>query len=79
MPDCLFVIVMVEAVSVCPMNAIILLELEYAYCSSKKAVPRMECRDSCEAMNTEGRTGWTLAVIPTKYHNNKVTHTNPQE
>ena len=27
------------------------------------------CKASCEAMNSATETGWTLATIPTEYHN----------
>ena len=47
--------------------------MEYAWCGDKKLVTRADCKKSCEAMNTEEKSGWTLAVIPTRRHNVEVT------
>jgi len=44
-------------------------ELQYEWCNDKKLSTRAQCTESCEAMNTGTESGWTLAVIPTKYHN----------
>ena len=48
------------------------LELEYDWCNDKKMSLYTECLDACAAKNTGGQTGWTLAVIPTIMHNQKV-------
>ncbi|KAL5262342.1 hypothetical protein ACHWQZ_G007910 [Mnemiopsis leidyi] len=47
-------------------------EMEYTFCSEKKLVTRSECKDSCLAMNTDTETGWNLASIPTRYHNEQI-------
>ena len=46
--------------------------MEYEFCSNKKLVKYQDCKASCEEMNTDSESGWTLAVIPSEYHNNKV-------
>ena len=51
------------------MIVLFLSEMEYTYCSDKKLVTRNDCKASCLAMNTDTVTGWTLACIPTRYHN----------
>ena len=43
-------------------------ELEYDYCSGGKLVTFRECKTSCQTLNSQ--PGWSLAVIPTMYHNN---------
>jgi len=45
-------------------------EIEYAWCNEQKLATRAECKQSCDSMDTETETGWTLAIIPTKMHNN---------
>ena len=47
-------------------------EMQYAWCGGKKPVTRADCKASCAAMNTDTETGWTLACIPTKMHNEQV-------
>ena len=32
-------------------------------------MPYETCKESCRAMSTESESGWDLATIPTKYHN----------
>ncbi|XP_063675082.1 sushi, von Willebrand factor type A, EGF and pentraxin domain-containing protein 1-like isoform X2 [Bolinopsis microptera] len=48
-------------------------EMQYDFCGDKKLVTRSVCLKSCEDKNVAGtETGWTLASIPTRYHNQKV-------
>ena len=50
-------------------------EMEYDFCGDKKLVTRSVCLKSCEDKNVAGtETGWTLAAVPTRYHNQKVTN-----
>lgn len=44
-------------------------ELEYEYCNGGDAATYEVCRASCQAMNTDEKSGWDLAIIPTEYHN----------
>ena len=48
------------------------LDLEYEYCNDGHPTTYQNCRDSCKAMNTKIKSGWDLAVIPTKYHDQMV-------
>ena len=63
-----------NATSTTPSLKLYLSEMEYTFCSDKKLVTRRECKDSCLAMNTDTETGWTLASIPTRSHNEQARH-----
>ncbi|KAL5262101.1 hypothetical protein ACHWQZ_G007711 [Mnemiopsis leidyi] len=44
-------------------------DVEYEYCNGGKVGSYTECKNSCRAMNTATKSGWDLATIPTRYHN----------
>jgi len=47
-------------------------DIEYEFCNEAKLATRAECLKSCLAMNKKGETGWNLATIPTRKHNDEV-------
>ena len=47
-------------------------DLEYKFCYEEKKATYSQCKDSCEAMNTADKTGWSLATVPTWGYNQKV-------
>jgi hypothetical protein len=47
-------------------------DFEYEYCNGGRVATYEECKTSCQAMNTKKKSGWNLATIPTKYHNQLV-------
>ncbi|XP_063688008.1 uncharacterized protein LOC134821236 [Bolinopsis microptera] len=44
-------------------------DVEYEYCNDGKVATYEQCKASCQDMDTNGKTGWDLATIPTKMHN----------
>ncbi|KAL5254163.1 hypothetical protein ACHWQZ_G013812 [Mnemiopsis leidyi] len=47
-------------------------DIEYRFCNDSKVATRADCQRSCHEMNNKGETGWTLATIPTRMHNNQL-------
>ena len=45
-------------------------DIEYRFCNDGKVATRADCQKSCKDMNQQGETGWDLATIPTRMHNN---------
>ena len=47
-------------------------DIEYEFCKEAKLGTRAECQSSCKDMNKEGETGWNLATVPTRKHNDQL-------
>ena len=47
-------------------------DIEYRFCNEAKLATRNACQKSCRDMNKQGETGWDLATIPTRQHNDEV-------
>ena len=47
-------------------------DMEYEFCNEAKLATRSDCQKSCLDMNKKGESGWNLATIPTRKHNDEV-------